>query len=1029
MRMSGVSGLWPHQVDAVAMIENYVDSVQLDPDLAVPAALVTMPTGTGKTAVMFDAAKALTARETPNDTLIVVPWRHLVNQLIEDFRTKTAGALQVAPFDAEHIARLLPSSAWRLLGGLSDVGGQGRVWVCTTATLHQLHKVASSGDSQAESARAYEALKRRVSVVFVDEGHYEPADGWASAVRGLCRPTVLLSATPYRNDASAFNVDDSYLFSYPYQAAIADGRLREPIFSDDLAPDPAAFVKGLVGFVDEHAVNARVIVRCANADSVKAVTKLLGKSQRHVIGIHDSFSDKDYPYWHTRRELPKTGKDGKVDRAQYWVHQNKLIEGIDDHRFRVLAVFEPFANDRALIQQIGRVLRKTKKDAEVVETAYIVGTHGTDLEGTWEAYKRHDEQLGPTTQFESDWLDAAIKREPLALGYLNERFRQAASRDSITIGELRFPKTVRIALHDHSRTLDDIFREVENEFGQDGSTRLIIGRNANNVAVFAYVRLRHSPLLARTVFPNTMVAVCAVALIGDYAFLTDSSGWEPAAFARMAPVDPQHLQRLYSRQATITTVSLRNLDTGPSGIRRRTIEASDIGALAANLAEYSELPSMTHGHPAPNTQKRRVGYARRRVTESGTVNYVALYDWFKSLQQQLSRSAAHHARPAVFDRWAKSIKAPARPNARSIVLDVDPGDFEDATGADLDFDALIAMRSGPNRFSFTLNKQSVLITVTWDATQQRFKLSSAALDSCRSRARTNGRSQTLLEYLNRKQAFRIVASHPGSSNRVIYTRDGFATPRLPLVARSGRAVSGRSQVTVLDAMVSVAALQGIRTEKGAARTAHPSHGWAPGSLFNLIDAYGGSGGGNQPANPTDELAEAMKGIQLLVCDDLHTEAADFFAVDHQTRRVIQIHAKAFTNPAPHSASKLHGIIQQAIKNLSYLKPPVVQAPPNVGIWDQNWRHNPVGDAGPRIRRSIPRQVIGHEAWSQIRDAVGNPTFTRHLWIVLGNGLSKGALEAALVAPTDESIQIIYSLQALQASARDVNATLTVFCTP
>ena len=52
-------------------------------------------------------------------------------------------------------------------------------------------------------------------LVVVDEGHYELVPR-SRSVRELKRPTVLLSATPFRNDYKLFQVKGRFVFNYPF---------------------------------------------------------------------------------------------------------------------------------------------------------------------------------------------------------------------------------------------------------------------------------------------------------------------------------------------------------------------------------------------------------------------------------------------------------------------------------------------------------------------------------------------------------------------------------------------------------------------------------------------------------------------------------------------------------------------------------------------------------------------------------------------------------------------------------------------
>lgn len=73
-------GLWEHQRLAVDKARQYLAAT----DVGEASALITMPTGTGKTGVIATIATALP--EVGGHRLVLTPWNPLVVQLIDDLR-------------------------------------------------------------------------------------------------------------------------------------------------------------------------------------------------------------------------------------------------------------------------------------------------------------------------------------------------------------------------------------------------------------------------------------------------------------------------------------------------------------------------------------------------------------------------------------------------------------------------------------------------------------------------------------------------------------------------------------------------------------------------------------------------------------------------------------------------------------------------------------------------------------------------------------------------------------------------------
>lgn len=308
-----------------------------------PSALIRMPTGTGKSGVIAVAAQRLV---NDGDVLVLTPWDVLVEQLTDDVRARFWRRIGAQAPATKLIRRVYPSTVAKALAAEQSPA----IWTATIATLQQLH-----GDSEP----AYAELARRVALVVVDEGHYEPAPSWARAVRGLERPTVLFTATPYRNDFKFFDVDEESCFFYSHEQAERDRFVRRVRLEAHKFDSVTSFCDGLIDAWQRlfpREPRPRVIVRCRTKNSVQAVAAELARRGVSVVGIHERFEVANGTQ--LRRRVPNPD----VESVQFWVHQNKLIEGIDDPRFRLVAFFEPFSSERAFVQQVGRVLRNPERN-------------------------------------------------------------------------------------------------------------------------------------------------------------------------------------------------------------------------------------------------------------------------------------------------------------------------------------------------------------------------------------------------------------------------------------------------------------------------------------------------------------------------------------------------------------------------------------------------------------------------------------------------------------------------------------------
>ncbi len=107
------------------------------------------------------------------------------------------------------------------------------------------------------------------------------------------------------------------------------------------------------------------------------------KDKVTVIGIHERFKNDSNDL--LTDHVPK---DFKTSDVRIWIHQNKLIEGIDNQQFCILGIYEPLPDPRSLIQQIGRVIRQGSEPRKAIillreSQSYqkIGGTHIQSMKG------------------------------------------------------------------------------------------------------------------------------------------------------------------------------------------------------------------------------------------------------------------------------------------------------------------------------------------------------------------------------------------------------------------------------------------------------------------------------------------------------------------------------------------------------------------------------------------------------------------------------------------------------------------------
>jgi len=958
-----------------------------------------MPTGTGKSGVIAVAAQRLVAE---GDVLLLSPWDALVDQLTRDVQKRFWLQIGAKIPTVKYVTRLFPSTAATTLAGEHSPA----IWSATIATLQRLHT---------EPDAAYAELARRVALIVVDEGHYEPAPSWAKAVRELGRPTVLFTATPYRNDFKFFEIDKTFCSFYSHDQAEKDRIIRRVRFEAHEFNSVSSFCEGLVDVwkrLFPRKPRPRVIVRCRTKNNVKSIAAGLDRLGVSVIGIHERFESADGTQ--LRRDVPNPEDED----ARFWVHQNKLIEGIDDSAFRLLAFFDALSNERAFIQQVGRVLRNPQRKSR--QNAWIFHDPSQRLEESWDAYRSYDSQVGAESIVASP-RDFSRVQPPIQ--YVTGRFRQQFDITSPRVHEdFDYPRSTTVYVVPEDYPLDDLADAIRREWDEYDFDLQPVTSPAPSTRLHPYIALRNSPLLLRKAFAEYEIGLTIYRRIRNYLFFYDSRGKVPEVLSTQRLADIEALQRLYAgSDARLTSVSLLNTNLSRYSTRRRVLQAYSIEELGPDLADHAQFASTATGLTkagsllAGPTLMRYVGFTHSRISDrvGGTTPFDEYMRWLEYLADALDDL---HVEPlVVFDRFAEVIETPDDPTPTNILLDFDQEAFESVSeGAPqtLSIDDLcVTVSSGI--FNCNANGVQHQVNINWDAPVSRYRLECTSLDQSFLMKTPPGccRAGSLMEFLNREQAFRIIPA-TATSEYSIYAGGRFCRPRLPLW---GRTRSPR--LDLLRLLEPVPELATTATEKGERGSATPA-GWAQGSVFSLIDTLGSGTG----------MEAVFTGVSLLVCDDMGTEIADFIAVDESNHRVMAIHAKAFSTAKPLSAGALHEVSSQALKNLGYFQPYSVGEPKNLSRWDNQWS-GPQGRVASRIRRGGP--ITGRGAWNKIRAALLNPQTVREVWLILGQGLSKAAFDAERqkARPAAEVVQMLFSLQATWGAVSSVGGRLRVFCSP
>lgn len=304
--------------------------------LRTEPAIVTMPTGSGKTAVLQAAAFMLRARRV----LVVTPSRLVREQIFDDFRElgilKRIGALPqdtVPPSVCNADGKV---ADWKALAGYDVV-------------------VATPGSASPAVKGVAQPPAEFFDLILVDEAHHSPAFTWSQLLKAFpAAKRVLFTATPYRRDE--LEIKGRFVFTYDLKRAYDD----RVFGSINYLP-----VDGFVDGGEDEAI-ARAAERKLRADQLEGLAHRLmvrTDSKRRSIELIELYGrvtglklqrvSSEHSVGHIKKVINAL-REGDLDGI---VCVNMLGEGFDLPNLKVAAVHSPHKSLAVTLQFIGRFAR------------------------------------------------------------------------------------------------------------------------------------------------------------------------------------------------------------------------------------------------------------------------------------------------------------------------------------------------------------------------------------------------------------------------------------------------------------------------------------------------------------------------------------------------------------------------------------------------------------------------------------------------------------------------------------------------
>lgn len=796
-------GLWAPQRKAVGLSLAYLSTQRIisrPADGARESCLIKMPTGSGKTGVITTLA---CCAPKIRRTVVLTPRTALVEQMAKDLSWRfwrrfglcyVETSLELRSGFDQEVLRRLDGDELTFIETLNEEG-YPKIWKnqynrrqIIVGTFNALHAVLgieppAHRSMQGRNARApaaslatckehsdedgvenFRALLKKTDLLIVDEGHYEPAFSWAQCVALLDVPTLIFSATPYRNDFKYFNVFGNFAFNLSFDEAVENRLIRDVEFhtrspssrAGKSEESLAEFVAMVRARCEKYRLvpegrPAKCIVHGATYETLKKLQCEFFRQDHSLrpVLIHDAHTgDEKF----INGDLRKMGKRALAALAPYrfqhvseaseaggvglksrvWLHQFKLLEGIDNADFHEIFLYDGFRSARELIQQVGRALRYSEPIRDKPESATIfaayrcfdrrsgVETIEAVAKRQWNNYREYERYVARETDraFTAETqLLSLLKRTAPEWQYIGGEFRKGFFTDeNATMEEYVFPRRAVIC-HFHtpstgkgrpgtaSAPLTDLHfdrmaracaqaLQLEDRF----DIRLVpasgSGSLFKDVRLIRYLTWGNSRNLRQQSIPEWNLGVMVIVRASPYVFLLDTESL-CIDFGRLGlfSVAPDEMKRLFSdpqvRGSTVRQDRIRiveattaGLDLSDIGIRSITVRKRDLSDGYFDLAEASQAPSSLHGVALleERTTRRELSIRRGRVADP-TTRHVGLGDyvrWARSIARALDDSST--VPHPFFNRFAQEVEPPDEDDgqAQNILLDIwgllTPGD-------------------------------------------------------------------------------------------------------------------------------------------------------------------------------------------------------------------------------------------------------------------------------------------------------------------------------------------------------------------
>jgi superfamily II DNA or RNA helicase len=333
------SGLRKCQLGAIWALKSYF--ITNTPEVA---ALISLPTGSGKSAIMMAACFELNLKKV----LIIEPSKVLRTQICDQFRSldilKRIGCLsedfpEVKVFEVKHIQS---ADSW------VEIFQKHDVVVAHPNSISPYYKKVSPIPDEL------------IDAIFMDEAHHEAAPTW-KAINTYYKNVkrIFLTATPFRRDRK--KMEAKLIYHYSLKQAFEDGILRPVDFFgvkaglDTYESDSILIETAKKVFIEQKKHNpVSIMIRTDRIHHAEHLLERYKSSGLNVDIVHSDREDRD------NIRVVKEVKDGILDGL---ISVGMASEGLDIPLLKIAVLHATPKSIPYTIQFLGRISRQPQEQS------------------------------------------------------------------------------------------------------------------------------------------------------------------------------------------------------------------------------------------------------------------------------------------------------------------------------------------------------------------------------------------------------------------------------------------------------------------------------------------------------------------------------------------------------------------------------------------------------------------------------------------------------------------------------------------